>query len=191
MINNTHSPDLSSWVESANLPNSDFPLQNLPVCRFIYRNELKIGVAIGDFVLDFEPYFNAFASEGFERVTLELAASSRLRERMQEDLGVNAGDSAKNLIRDHFLVPMHMCRFVPAFEIGDYTDFYCSIFHATNVGAMFRPDNPLLPNYKYIPIGYHGRASSIVMSGSRACEPLWSPRMPASAICSTIRLARP
>ena len=171
MINNTHSPDLSSWVESANLPNSDFPLQNLPVCRFIYRNELKIGVAIGDFVLDFEPYFNAFASEGFERVTLELAASSRLRERMQEDLGVNAGDSAKNLIRDHFLVPMHMCRFVPAFEIGDYTDFYCSIFHATNVGAMFRPDNPLLPNYKYIPIGYHGRASSIVMSGADIRRP--------------------
>ena len=170
-INETHDVNLKSWIESANARDTDFPLQNLPVCKYIYGNELKIGIAIGDFLLDFEAYYNSFLAEGFEKINLELAASHKVRNQIIKDLGSEASDSTKNLIGNHFLHRISACRFVSPFEIGDYTDFYCSIFHATNVGAMFRPDNPLLPNYKYIPIGYHGRASSIVISGSDVKRP--------------------
>ena len=170
-VNETHDPNLRSWIESANAPDTDFPLQNLPVCKYIYGNELKIGIGIGDFLLDFEPYFNSFLAEGFEKINLELAASHPVRSKIIKDLSVEASDSTKNLIGNHFLHRISSCQFVAPFEIGDYTDFYCSIFHATNVGAMFRPDNPLLPNYKYIPIGYHGRASSIVISGTDIRRP--------------------
>ena len=180
-INETHDVNLRSWIESANAPDADFPLQNLPVCRYVYGNELKIGVAVGDFLLDFEPYYNSFLAEGAEKVTLELAASSRVRSKIIKDLSAEAPESQKNLIRDYYLHRIDACRFVPAFEIGDYTDFYCSIFHATNVGAMFRPDNPLLPNYKYIPIGYHGRASSIVISGTDIRRPKGQNRADAEA----------
>lgn len=170
-INETHDANLKSWIESANSADTDFPLQNLPVCKYIYGNELKIGIAIGDFLLDFEPYYNSFLLEGAEKINLELAASHRVRNKLIKDLGADASDSTKNLIRDYFLHRISACEFVAPFEIGDYTDFYCSIFHATNVGAMFRPDNPLLPNYKWIPIGYHGRASSIVISGTDITRP--------------------
>lgn len=164
MINDT------SFIESANDPKTDFPLQNLPVCKFIFRNELKIGIAIGDFVLDFEGYYRSFI-KGRDEMSLELAASKAIRDRVREDLSIDAPDSKKTLLQNYHLIPMHSCEFVLPFEIGDYTDFYCSIFHATNVGAMFRPDNPLLPNYKYVPIGYHGRASSIVVSGTDVRRP--------------------
>ena len=80
------------------------------------------------------------------------------------------GFERKDEIAKH-LIPRSEVEIRNPFQIGDYTDFYCSIFHATNVGAMFRPDNPLLPNYKYIPIGYHGRASSIVVSGTEIKRP--------------------
>jgi fumarylacetoacetase len=180
-INETHDPNLKSWIESANAPDADFPLQNLPVCKFIYGNSVKIGVAIGEFVLDFEAYYNSFLAEGFEKINLELAASHKVRNHIIKDLGSGAADSAKNLIRDYFLYRISACQFISPFEIGDYTDFYCSIFHATNVGAMFRPDNPLLPNYKYIPIGYHGRASSIVVSGTDVKRPKGQNRADADA----------
>lgn len=170
-INETHDPNLKSWIESANAPDTDFPLQNLPVCHYIYGNELKIGIAVGDFLLDFVPYYNSFMAEGYEKADIELAASGKVRSKIIKDLSIEASDSAKNLIGKHFLHRISACEFVPPFSIGDYTDFYCSIFHATNVGAMFRPDNPLLPNYKYIPIGYHGRASSIVISGTDIKRP--------------------
>lgn len=170
-INETHDANLRSWIESANAPDADFPLQNLPVCHYIYGNELKIGIAVGDFLLDFVPYFNSFMAEGAETADIELAASHKTRRKLIKDLSIEASDSAKNLIGKHFLHRIESCQFVPPFAIGDYTDFYCSIFHATNVGAMFRPDNPLLPNYKYIPIGYHGRASSIVVSGTDIKRP--------------------
>jgi fumarylacetoacetase len=180
-INETHDPNLKSWIESANAPDADFPLQNLPVCKFIYGNSVKIGVAIGEFVLDFEAYYNSFLAEGFEKINLELAASHKVRNRIIKDLSIGASDSTKNLIRDYYLRRISACQFVSSFEIGDYTDFYCSIFHATNVGAMFRPDNPLLPNYKYIPIGYHGRASSIVISGTDVKRPKGQNRADADA----------
>jgi fumarylacetoacetase len=169
-INETHDPNLKSWVESANDPNTDFPIQNLPVCKFIYRNELKIGIAIGDFVVDVESYHRAFV-KGQEKITIQFAANSAVRELIRKDLAADSPDSKRNLLHDFCLVPISSCRFVAPFEIGDYTDFYCSLFHATNVGSMFRPDNPLMPNYKWLPIGYHGRASSIVVSGTDVKRP--------------------
>lgn len=171
MTNSTHDPNLVSWIESANRPDSDFPLQNLPVCRFFRGNDLQIGIAVGDYVLDFEPFYNSFIADGFKPVDLELAASSEVRAALIEALSADAKESTRNLVRDHYLTPIATAKLALPFEIRDYTDFYCSIFHATNVGAMFRPDNPLLPNYKYIPIGYHGRASSIVISGTDVRRP--------------------
>ncbi|MBK8810283.1 MAG: fumarylacetoacetase [Acidobacteria bacterium] len=181
MTNETHDPNLQSWIESANRPDSDFPLQNLPVCKYYKGNDLQIGIAIGDFILDFEPFYNSFLADGFEKVDLELAASPKVRAGLIGALSVDAKESGRNLIRDHFLTPIVTAKFALPFEIRDYTDFYCSIFHATNVGAMFRPDNPLLPNYKYIPIGYHGRASSIIVSGADVKRPKGQNRADADA----------
>lgn len=171
MINETHDSNLRSWIESANRPDTEFPLQNLPVCHFYKGNDVQIGIAVGDFILDFEPFYNSFGADGYERIDLDLAASHKARTAIIEALSESAKESTRNLIRDHFLTPLASAKFALPFEIRDYTDFYCSIFHATNVGAMFRPDNPLLPNYKYIPIGYHGRASSIVISGTEIRRP--------------------
>ena len=169
-INATHDADLKSWVDSANSPSTDFPLQNLPVCRFKRGGETRIGIAIGDSVLDLSEYLSIFGEDP-GTASMELAGSRVMRERLVADLGVNADGARRSAIEDKALIPMEGCEFLLPFEIGDYTDFYCSVFHATNVGAMFRPDNPLLPNYKYIPIGYHGRASSIVTSGTDVRRP--------------------
>jgi fumarylacetoacetase len=169
-INETHDLNLKSWIESANDPKTDFPIQNLPVCKFIRQNELKIGIAIGDFVLDFEAWYRAFV-KGRDEMSLDVAARPDIRRQLRETLGLDAPESKQKLISDYYLFPLDTCHFVVPFEIGDYTDFYASVFHATNVGAMFRPDNPLLPNYKYVPIGYHGRASSIVISGTEIKRP--------------------
>ncbi len=122
-------------------------------------------------MLDFEPYYNMFVAERFEEKSLALAASHKVRKKLIEDFSINASSSLKNLISEHLLIPMNSCRFVLPFEIGDYTDFYCSIFHATNVGMMLRPENPLFPNYKWLPVGYHGRASSVVISGTKIKRP--------------------
>jgi len=130
---------LTSWVESAN-GHPDFPLENLPRGRFRYQGDVYTGFAIGDFVL-----------VGEERSV----ALAQLREDAEE-----REYTAQRLIARNEVEMLLPC------DIGDYTDFYASIHHATNVGSMFRPDNPLLPNYKWVPIGYHGRASSIVVSGT-------------------------
>ena len=165
-INETHDQNLKSWVESANDPNTDFPIQNLPVCKYIENGEENIGILIGDFILDFKGYFNSTMSEGFEDMNLELASSSKVRNQIQKDLSDTASETTKKLIKENLLMNRNDVEFSVPFEIADYTDFYCSIYHATNVGKLFRPDNPLMPNYKWIPIGYHGRASSIVTSGT-------------------------
>jgi fumarylacetoacetase len=187
-INETHDPNLKSWVESANDPNTDFPIQNLPFCMFWRSAESEsphLGIGIGDQIFDlhqaivsgvlgsdFEPLAEeielcdlSFLAEVYGTTILcdlRLAAFDVLRE-----------DAEKQVIEDakECLIAMNTSEPELAFEIGDYTDFYCSIYHATNVGSMFRPDNPLLPNYKYVPIGYHGRASSIVISGSDIKRP--------------------
>ena len=126
---------LRSWVRAANEPGCDFPLENLPFCRF---DGGKQGVVIGDSVLEIA---------GYDREYL-----TRL---LRED---STGRPPLQRIRDvHFELPV---------EIRNFTDFYASIHHATNVGRKFRPENPLLPNYKHVPIAYNGRASSIVVSGT-------------------------
>ena len=121
----------------------------------------RVGVAIGDSILDVPDYqsLDALASRG-------RAACSELRLKLSRTLQTSNPYPPRDL-----LFPMAECTLDVPLPIGDYTDFYASIFHATNIGSMFRPANPLLPNYKYIPIGYHGRASSVVVSGTPVRRP--------------------
>jgi fumarylacetoacetase len=161
-LDETHDPALQSWVESANVTNADFPIQNLPFC--VYRHgdaPPRIGVGIGDQIFDAAKYSSLTELMGLGRDVL-----SQLRLRLSRALRADHPHPPR-----HSLHPIAECTLLPPGEIGDYTDFYASIYHATNVGSMFRPDNPLLPNYKYVPIGYHGRASSIVLSGAAIHRP--------------------
>ncbi|HEY8166868.1 MAG TPA: fumarylacetoacetate hydrolase family protein, partial [Gemmatimonadaceae bacterium] len=185
-MNRTHDPSLRSWIDSANKPNAEFPIQSLPFGVFSRGrgSDRRVGIAIGDFVLDItecvakgliepgeapkscaEPTVNRLMS-------LESRDISELRSAISDLLSAS-GDSASNAQRSaaDLLVPLNEVSLHLPVAVGDYSDFYASIHHATNVGAMFRPDNPLLPNYKYLPIGYHGRASSIVVSGTRVVRP--------------------
>lgn len=163
MIDETHDPALRSWVESANNENSEFPIQNLPLAAYLHGREQRprIGVAIGNAIFDTSqwlPHENLngyFALTAAERRDLRREWSRALRE------GAPQGD----------LVPQTECQMLLPAIVPDYTDFYASIHHATNVGKMFRPDNPLLPNYKHVPVAYHGRASSIVVSGTPIKRP--------------------
>lgn len=169
-LDETHDPALTSWVAAANDPATDFPIQNLPFGRFRRAGEadFRIGVAIGDQVLDLARAalidtgdMNALMQAGpAARKTLRLTLSQRLR----------TGSSQQNALQP-CLVPQSAVEMGLPCHIGDYTDFYTSIHHATSVGKQFRPDNPLLPNYRWIPIGYHGRASSIGVSGETIRRP--------------------
>ncbi len=171
----TNDPSLKSWVNTSSA--SDFPIQNLPLAIFsVGERRRRAGVAIGDYVLDLcavsdlldddwtqdlsQPVLNGWLSRG-------PAANHELRVRLQELL-------SDERYRDEVeaeLVGQSEARFHVPCLIGDYTDFYVGIHHATNVGKQFRPDNPLLPNYKYVPIGYHGRASSVCASGQPVVRP--------------------
>jgi fumarylacetoacetase len=176
MIDETHDPQRVSWVEGAQ-PGSDFPVQNLPLGIFSEAKGLRRpGVAIGDYILDLtsiadllneewrddlsQPILNAWLSRGAEE---HRALRARLSEILTDD---RYRDDVEMQLIGQSEVRMH----VPCL-IGDYTDFYVGIHHATNVGRQFRPDNPLLPNYKYVPIGYHGRASSVRSSGEPVIRP--------------------
>ncbi len=180
----THDPDLTSWVDGADAEGTDFPIQNLPLCTFRPPDArtTRVGVGIGSQVLDLSRCARTGLLEGL--ATLEACAARTLnawmacsadqrrslRNRLSELLSLNASVSQREKLAG-CLVPMEeACFLVPA-AIGDYTDFYASIHHASNIGSMFRPDNPLLPNYRYMPIGYHGRSSSIVVSGSAVRRP--------------------
>ncbi|MBD2094119.1 fumarylacetoacetase [Trichocoleus sp. FACHB-591] len=184
-INATHDPNLRSWVESANQPNTDFPVQNLPLGVFRRHNSTeypRLGVAIGDQILDLLQCHERGLLEGLPGdlqaacvdsnlnalMALGNQATSTLRHRLSELLRSPQQSSS---IDPDILVPMSEAEMLLPAAIADYTDFYASIFHATNVGKLFRPDNPLLPNYKYVPIAYHGRASSIVVSGTTIKRP--------------------
>lgn len=184
-LGRTNDSTLSSWVESANQPGSDFPIQNLPFGVFFLdgpNSPTAIGVAIGDRILDLHRCAQAGLLDGLSPATVAACSAislnwlmglgrahwSALRKRLSELLRAGSGHQAAV---EPFLAPMdEVAMAVPA-HIGDYTDFYASIHHATNVGRLFRPDNPLLPNYKYVPIGYHGRASSITVSGTPVRRP--------------------
>jgi fumarylacetoacetase len=184
MINETHDPDQESWVESANDPDTDFPLQNLPFGVFDRANgavQQRVGVAIGDQVLDLVeasaqgllgPHEPALFSGSLEPIMAQRPTVWRSIRRLVSTALRRDTDAGRRAIelRTRVLLPAsELTMRVPARR--DYTDFYASVFHATNVGSMFRPDQPLLPNYKWVPIGYHGRASSIVVSGTPVHRP--------------------
>jgi fumarylacetoacetase len=186
-IDETHDPALTSFVESANDPGTDFPIQNLPlgVARRRGRAESFCAVAIGDRVLDLSACEESGLFDDLP-VALRRAASSNTLNLLMEEGRVGSRalrralsqllrrDSTLEIdkaTRQHVLLAHHDVELVLPARIGDYTDFYASIHHATNVGALFRPDQPLLPNYKWVPIGYHGRASTIVVSGTAVRRP--------------------
>jgi fumarylacetoacetase len=169
-MNETHDPKLRSWVESANDPAGDFPIQNLPFGIFRKKGgkeRPRGGVAIGDQILDLAavglntgPTLNVLAAAG-------RPAWSALRKLLSSVL---SDPKLKKKI-SKFLVPQKAAELFLPVAVGDYSDFYTGIHHAMNAGKMFRPDNPLLPNYHWVPIGYHGRASSIVVSGTPVRRP--------------------
>jgi len=190
-MNATHDPRLRSWVESANDDTTDFPIQNLPFGVFSdARNTApRGGVAIGDQILDVTACVRerilrpsaagtACAETSLNRLmSLEAGELSSFRGELSGVLAIGTGaGGAAARARGKILVPMSEARMELPATIGDYTDFYASIHHATNVGSMFRPDSPLLPNYKHVPIGYHGRASSIVSSGTAVRRPVGQSR---------------
>ena len=182
--NETHDPSRRSFVESAN-SNSDFPIQNLPFGVFRRRgsNEAaRAGIAIGDQILDVagiarlctgaaapaaaacaNPRLNELMALGPKACSALRAQVSRL---LSQDAAAHRATVAENL------TPATMAELLVPVEIGNFTDFFASIFHATNAGRMFRPDNPLLPNYKYVPVAYHSRPSSVRVSGTPVLRPI-------------------
>ena len=179
-LNETHDPALTSWVASAQAAGTDFPIQNLPFAVFRRRGRAEAwrgGVAIGDQIVDLAALAQAGVLSGDAQAAARAAAEDRLNAlmamgpqawsalRLALSRGLRTGNPQQATLQA-CLVPQAEAEYdVPA-RIGDYTDFYTSIHHATNIGKQFRPDNPLLPNYQWVPIGYHGRASSIVVSGT-------------------------
>src|SRR5271170_430191 len=173
---------MPSWVESANDSQTDFPLENLPFGVVRRSGGLACPcVAIGDKILDLH---ETVANGLLDILDPEIA---RCCESDSLNGLMSLGPEAVSTLRVHLmdllsnriararvqpgLIPQSTAEMLLPARIGDYTDFYASVYHATNVGRLFRPDNPLLPNYKYVPIGYHGRASSIVVSGTEIQRP--------------------
>jgi len=175
-----------SWVTSAN-DHPDFPLQNLPFGVFSQANSNRRGgVAIGDFIFDLQAALDASLFQGAARLGAEAASRGQLNDFFA--LGASARQALRNELLhlldaanpqrerlqgmgERLLLPMSECRMHLPAQVGDYTDFYVGIHHAMNVGKLFRPDNPLLPNYKYVPIAYHGRASTLCVSGTPVRRP--------------------
>jgi len=193
-LDETHDPGLRSWVESANDPSTDFPIQNLPFGVFRGkggRSSPGIGIAIGDRILDLTACARAGLFTGEAASAARYSVDDSLNRLMAEGRGAaqTIRRTASALLRpgsaaaaraDEITIAQEDADLLLPVRIGDYTDFYASVHHATNVGSMFRPDNPLLPNYKFVPIGYHGRASSIVVSGEAVVRPLGQTRDDAS-----------
>ena len=179
-LNETHDPARRSFVESANAPDGEFPIQNLPFGVFKPAGgPPRVGVAIGDQILDVAAAIASFDGSAAEAaaacaapqlnrlMALGPQAWSALRLALSRGLSADHGDRA---LQAH-LTPMARAEILLPVAIGDFTDFYASIFHASNVGRMLRPDNPLMPNYKYLPVAYHGRASSVRVSGTQVKRP--------------------
>ncbi len=205
-LNETHDPALRSWVASANGPANDFPIQNLPFAVFRRRGSGEAwrgGVAIGTQILDLAGILRAGGLDQIDaREALATAAEptlnrfmalgpqawSALRLALSQGLRIGASQHAAWL---GCLVPQDDAEFMVPARIGDYTDFYASVHHATAVGRLFRPDNPLLPNYKWVPIAYHGRASSIGVSGqsfARPCGQTMAPGASAPVVTPSRRM---
>ncbi|MBK6295052.1 MAG: fumarylacetoacetase [Rhodoferax sp.] len=187
-LNETHDPQLRSWVASANTQGTDFPIQNLPFGAFSRAHSqeaIRVGVAIGDQILDLTAAYasGAFSGSGDALAAMQACCAPTLNALM--DLGpttwsalrltlsraLREGSPSQSLLAT-CLLPQDQAEYAVPARIGDYTDFYTSVHHATNIGKLLRPDNPLLPNYKWLPIGYHGRSSSIVISGQAVRRPV-------------------
>ena len=170
-LDDTHDPALLSWVESANGADADFPVQNLPYGRFRMPGETawRIGVAIGDQVLDLRRAGIIAHADINQLMRMPQEDRRELRNFLSK--GLRHGSSLTGKYREALVSQAEAEMGVPC-QIGDYTDFYASVHHATTVGRQFRPDQPLLPNYKWVPIGYHGRASTIGVSGESFRRPL-------------------
>ena len=190
-LDDTHDPALESWVESAHAPACEFPIQNLPFGIFKRRGRQEPprgGVAIGGQILDLAalglrtgPTLNGLAAMGRPAVR-------KLRRELSRALSIKSRQKKR---LQKYLVPMSEAQLFLPVAIGDYSDFFTGIHHATNMGRLFRPDNPLMPNYKWVPIGYHGRGSSIVVSGTPVRRPrgqLKPPDAPAPTYAATRRL---
>ncbi|MGE8493059.1 fumarylacetoacetase [Comamonas sp.] len=204
LLNETHDPALQSWVPSAQAAGSDFPLQNLPFASFRRQGSQEAwrgGVAIGDQIVDLQALAASGSLTGDAQRAAEAGAQaslnalmalgpqawSALRLALSRGLRVGAAEQAQ---WQGFLVPQAQAEYNLPARIGDYTDFYTSIHHATNIGKQFRPDNPLLPNYQWVPIGYHGRSSSIVVSGTPFKRPVGQTKAPDAAVPTVKASAR-
>ncbi len=199
-VDHTHDPSRKSWVASANLSGTDFPLQNLPMGVFRRkgsRDAPRVGVAIGEYILDVSAALEIGCFDSYSQKTIAAAsdcvaptlntlmsrgaaARTSLRHALFELLDSSLSDTRQKAVVTA-LVQMKDAELLLPASIGDYTDFYASVHHATNVGSMFRPDNPLLPNYKWVPIGYHGRSSSIFPSGTAVSRPSGQVKTPDAA----------
>ena len=170
-IDHTHDPGARSWVESANRPDHPFPLQHLPLARFEAADGAHAAVGIGDEVLDLTLVAreHTLPVEGLGAGRLTGLADGPRRRQLRHWLFEQLSSESSVLRQNAYWA--RSPRLLLPFEIGDYSDFYASIHHASRVGSMFRPDNPLLPNYRWVPIGYHGRASSVVVSGTPVPRP--------------------
>jgi fumarylacetoacetase len=174
-LNETHDPARKSLVESANAPGCDFPIQNLPFGAFRPEPSAapRVGVAIGDQILDVAAAGDAFCDLAAEAaracaaenlnplMSLGPRANSALRLALSRALSTAHGNPGLRPL----MTPMAQAELMLPVSVPNFTDFYASIFHATHAGRMMRPDNPLLPNYKHVPVAYHGRASSLCVSG--------------------------
>ena len=185
LINETHDINLKSWVASANEANCDFPIQNLPFAEVRRKNSdeaFRGAVAIGDQVIDLAKVNELGLFSGDAQVAVKAASQATLNEfmglgqqywsalRLALSKALREGASEQAQLSEALIAQADIEFALPC-RIGDYTDFYTSIYHATAVGSLFRPDNPLLPNYKWVPIGYHGRSSSIDVSGQTFHRP--------------------
>jgi len=192
LLNETHNPALTSWVESANVDNGDFPIQNLPFASFKRKGsdeDFRAGVAIGEQVVDLKALYALNVFTGDAQLALaqcchaQLNAFMSMGKRFWSALrsalsqALTQGSELQAALTTCLVAQADVDYALPC-QIGDYTDFYTSIHHATSVGSKFRPDNPLLPNYKWVPIGYHGRSSSIEVSGSDFKRPKGQTKAP-------------
>lgn len=179
VLDETHASGLRSWVESANEPNACFPIQNLPFGVFRRQGvdeAYRCGVAIGDFIVDLPAIRQLFTADAVVAVSaceqpalnglmaLGHTAASALRQQLSHLLSTNCAEAVRQLVQRALVAQSQACLAMP-FNVGGFTDFFASVHHATNAGSLFRPDNPLLPNYKYVPVAYNGRANSVKLPG--------------------------
>ena len=171
MIDATHDPKRTSWVASAN-GHADFPIQNLPFGLFSPAGEApRPGVAIGEHILELQALVATGLSREAPSDVTTIMATPALRKALRQQLSLCLNNERHRAAAEPYLHTAKDCIVHLPMRVGDYTDFYVGIHHATKVGSLFRPDAPLLPNYKHVPIGYHGRASSVRPSGEAVVRP--------------------